>query len=155
MPNVSVKTKQTDCERHRSHVTLLRVWFCASVSYHRLDDAVNSRCVNDGSALRQVHRHKVPPVDRRWRVGDLPQPRLLNVLGRRHNKHLDAFIASPLRCHFDAPAWVSSHVAIGDDHGKSESPGIPRWAQHFLSHVGEGTVGEGALTQVTDSIDTL
>lgn len=105
---------------HVSHCVSVGVFVC----YHGLDDAVNVVRLYDGSALAQVHSHEIPPVDRRWRVGDLPQPRLFNVRRCCHDKHPDALVASLLCCHFDAPARVSSHMAVGDDHSKSEGPGV-------------------------------
>lgn len=125
------------------------------MSYHGLDDTVDSCCVNEGSARRQVHRHEVPPVDGRGRVGDLLQSRFIHVPGRGHNKQLDALVTGRLCCHLDATARVSSHVSVSYDHGKSERLGGRGCAQHFLSHVGEGAVDIGALAQVNDSIDTL
>ena len=158
-PNVSVKTKETRCEQKRHWACFMCLYVCVcvcvSVCYHRRDDAFNGLIVYDGSALAQVHSHEVPPVDRRWRVGDLPQPCLFNVFRCGHHKHPDALVASPFCRHFDAPARVSSHVAVSDDHSKSESLGVWGCAQHFVGHVGEGAVDVGALTQVTDSIDTL
>lgn len=137
---------------------MFHIFLCVCLSvfvcYHRFDDAVDGFLVYDGSALAQVHRHEVPPVDGRWRVGDLPQPRLFNVLGGCNDKQPDALVARLFGRHFDAAARVSCHVAIGDDHSKSEGLGA-LGARHFVGHVGEGAVDVGALTQVADSSDTL
>lgn len=125
------------------------------VCYHCLDDAVNGLRVYVDFALAQIHSHEVPPVDSRWRVCNLSQPCLFNVPRCRHNKYPDVLIASLFCCHFDAPAWVSSHVTVSDDHSKSECLGVGGCTQHFLGHVGDGAVDVGALTQITDFIDIL
>ena len=70
---------------------------------------------------------------------------------------MDVLFASPLCCHFDAPAWVRSNVAVGDDHSESDQTGAGSRgkAQHFFGHVADGAVGVSTLTQVLDCLDAL
>lgn len=125
---------------------------CASLSfYHRVNDAVDGVRLYDGFALAKIYSHEVPPEDHGRGISNLPQTGLFYIIRCSHSKYLDSLISSSLCCHLDATTRVSSHVTVSDDHCESQGLGGGGGTQHFLGHVGQGTVNEGALTQVPDS----
>lgn len=63
---------------------------------------------------------------------------------------MNALLSGLLRHGLDPSTWTSCHMAISDDHGKGDRLRVRVVAGHFVGHVFDGAVGEGALSFVSD-----
>lgn len=123
----------------------------AAVSYHHgLYDSIDGIGLDWRSPAYDVHRQVVVAVQFNGRAGDLPHPRLIDVPGCRHRENVDALLSGLLRHGLDPSTWTSCHMAISDDHGEGDRHGVRAVAGHFVGHVLDGAVGEGALSFVSD-----
>lgn len=123
----------------------------AAISYHHgLDDSIDGIGLDWRPAAHDVHSQVVAAVQFSRRAGDLPHPRLIDLPGCRHREHVNAFFPGLLRRGLDPSTWTSCHMTIGDDHGEGHRLRVRGVAAHFVGHVSDGAVGEGALSFVSD-----
>lgn len=125
----------------------------AAISYHHgLYDSVDGIGLDQRPAAHDVHSQVVVTVQFNRRAGDVPHPRLIDVPGRRHGENMNALFSGLLRHGLDPSAWTSCHMTIGDDHGEGHRLRVRLVAGHFVGHVFDSAVGEGALSFVSDLV---
>lgn len=65
---------------------------------------------------------------------------------------MNALFSGLLRHSLDPSAWTSCHMTIGDDHGEGHRIRARLVAGHFVGHVFDCAVREGALSFVSDLV---
>lgn len=118
--------------------------------HHGFNDPIDGIGLDRRSPVYDVHGQVVIAVQFRGRAGDLPHARLIDVPGCRHGENMNALLSGLLRHGLDPPTRTSCHVAVSDDHGKMDRLRVRVVVGHFVGHVFDGAVGEGALPFVSD-----